>query len=916
MNNTLKNFLLFYLSFAIGTVFLFGSFFYERFHSNLQAEQRLIETTYHSITQGYQKQASLLFQNFIDTPYVLRLMADATTATQSTQDQLRSKLYAHLIEFHRSLKLFKLKQLHFHLPDNRSFLRFHRPTLFGDDLSRVRGTVNFVNTTHQSIAGFEEGRIFNGYRFVFPLKYKSQYVGSVETSVSMAMVLADLRQQLGSDVEFIIKRSVVGDKVFKEEQSNYRVTPFSREFMYENSLTPVTKSSTLIEHLLPKSKQQLQQYTLSGRVISFTQMHHYEQYLLTFLPIKNPVSNDTVAYLVFADKNKYFVNSLLHFTLAVSLSLLVGGIFFNLFYRVRLNQQRLKKTQKTIQHHVRLLKETQEIAHLGTWEHDVVRQKIYWSDELYRILGRNKVATNLIQNSESRFEPEESSGTNLNAYPLPYRALEKFLEAVHPEDRKRVKNAHMAAIQFAEPYHLQHRFIQDSGTLRYVELEGHPETDSEGNVVRIVGTVLDITQRVEHEKEVNQLKEQYRSLVEHIPDVVFRRKAEINETLLFINSAVKHLTGYDHEDFLNRIVTLQELIHPSDRAYVNQTYSQAIEQRTPYLLEYRIHCKNGTERHLQEHGSFIEENGDASCVIQGILSDITVQKTAHLRLRQFIDTQRDPVLVTDGKTIDFANKAFYEFFEIDSLHLFNERFTSLTQLFIPHDDYFDSAQVNPQDPSWIHSFLKRPGHQQLVQMYNPQGQPITFRIAVNTFDDDEFILSLNDISDTMAEQQHWKFRASHDPLTGVYNRAFFDRNASTIVQGFLRQQKCAGILFFDIDHFKSINDRFGHSVGDAVLKKATELIKQNIRESDYLIRWGGEEFVLLCPTQHPEGLDSLAEHLREIIEHAEFPEVNRITASFGGTCLQSEETIENALERADDALYYIKGHGRNGVRIQ
>jgi diguanylate cyclase (GGDEF)-like protein len=155
--------------------------------------------------------------------------------------------------------------------------------------------------------------------------------------------------------------------------------------------------------------------------------------------------------------------------------------------------------------------------------------------------------------------------------------------------------------------------------------------------------------------------------------------------------------------------------------------------------------------------------------------------------------------------------------------------------------------------------------------------------------------------------------ASTDKLTGAWNRRHFEQVVSAEINRFGRHCQELSLLILDIDYFKSINDNYGHHVGDIVLSKTSYLIKENIRESDILARWGGEEFVILAPSTSISKAVELAERLRLIIASQTFPECGNITVSFGVAQFQTSENLYKCLKRADDALYHAKNSGRNTV---
>jgi len=120
---------------------------------------------------------------------------------------------------------------------------------------------------------------------------------------------------------------------------------------------------------------------------------------------------------------------------------------------------------------------------------------------------------------------------------------------------------------------------------------------------------------------------------------------------------------------------------------------------------------------------------------------------------------------------------------------------------------------------------------------------------------------------------------------------------------------------FDIDHFKKVNDTCGHAVGDYVLKTISQIVKGTMREIDYLIRWGGEEFLAIALDTDLRGAEMLAEKIRKVIENYNFDKIGRVTVSFGVTQFRQDDTENSFMKRVDDALYQAKEKGRNRVEV-
>jgi diguanylate cyclase (GGDEF)-like protein len=157
--------------------------------------------------------------------------------------------------------------------------------------------------------------------------------------------------------------------------------------------------------------------------------------------------------------------------------------------------------------------------------------------------------------------------------------------------------------------------------------------------------------------------------------------------------------------------------------------------------------------------------------------------------------------------------------------------------------------------------------------------------------------------------------AMKDRLTGCWNRIRIDEFANQEMALLKRHGHPVSIIMIDIDHFKKINDQYGHAVGDSVLVEFADIVHQQIRSTDLLGRWGGEEFVIILPAIDSREAVFIAERIRNAIEQYPFHEAPHVTASFGlSGCLETD-TWHKWLSRADRALYLAKANGRNQVQV-
>jgi diguanylate cyclase (GGDEF)-like protein/PAS domain S-box-containing protein len=157
-----------------------------------------------------------------------------------------------------------------------------------------------------------------------------------------------------------------------------------------------------------------------------------------------------------------------------------------------------------------------------------------------------------------------------------------------------------------------------------------------------------------------------------------------------------------------------------------------------------------------------------------------------------------------------------------------------------------------------------------------------------------------------------------DTLTGIPNRRHMEMHLRSRLEEFRRLGRIFGILFIDVDHFKGINDKFGHSVGDKVLRMVGQTLNASCRYFDYVGRWGGEEFLAVIVNVAADRLAEIAERFRVLVERSALPRNEQgdevaVTISLGGTEARPEDTDDSIIERADRKLYLAKQSGRNRV---
>lgn len=344
--------------FILGSLFLYLLFvavFFakEQEKKELYGAQKLerLESEYLVALNGYRILADFVFDNIINTTTIQQIMAGATSRPDR-HHELRQELLNHLSPLYEQLSGHQFRQLHFHLPDSSSFLRFHRPGKFGDSLVGVRETVVAVNTGLQKVRAFEEGRIFNGFRFVYPLFNEQEHVGSVEISISSAALINELSRLFGKQYHFILDKGVVDEKVFADELKNYGRCLLSSQLLHdleaqESSLAVCSNiPEEVLRNLNMAIAQKFEKDIATWQPVVYLGNFDGGSYVVGLIPIAN-FKGDQVAYLVsFEEENVPFGLSGNFLLILTFLTLIFAGVVIFFMHIVR-TSKRLEMVSST-----------------------------------------------------------------------------------------------------------------------------------------------------------------------------------------------------------------------------------------------------------------------------------------------------------------------------------------------------------------------------------------------------------------------------------------------------------------------------------------------------------------------------------------------------------------------------------------
>lgn len=577
----------------------------------------LLENAEYSV----EKTADMIFENLINTKEIRDLLKDINTNSKEQNNIVRQKLHDSLLENYKRFVNYDVQQLHFHTKSTHSFLRFHRPKKFGDDLSDIRATIKYTNKHHKKVKSFEEGRIYSGYRFVYPLfDNANKYIGCVEVSSSSLSFKKLLETDKNLSVDYVLNKKVVSKKVYYDEKNNYLPYPLNNDFFirdiqskFNKELSQNYKQELLKSISSDKSIKENMQNKKSFYTIKLFKKHAF---VISFIPLKNMVTNKTVGYIVFTEKNDKLLT--LFYSYIIQLTILL----------------------------------------------------------VFSIL---------------------------------------------------------------------------------------------------IGT------------------------------------------------------------FVHKQIILKE-------------------------------------------------------------------KTKNL-----LDLSENMILVYYKNKIQDLNLSFLNFFKLKNISEFEDK--DITKYFIENEKY-----VCPKTLKELVSILEnKKSHIIFIKNMDKKD---AFEASIHYIDKEEnnFILEFKNVNDFFEKNTQLEEKANFDHLTKLHNRNSFERIFNNVLDKIKQNSLYYSLIMFDIDHFKEINDKFGHNVGDKTLQFLADLIKSNIREKDILCRWGGEEFIILIQT-NPSRAVKMAQHLRKAIYHESKRnnDVPNFTCSFGVTGVDAYKTIPQNIKDVDEKLYLSKENGRNQV---
>ncbi len=477
-----------------------------------------------------------------------------------------------------------------------------------------------------------------------------------------------------------------------------------------------------------------------------------------------------------------------------------------------------------------------------------------------------------------------------------------------------VARLHQAQASGDSHLSLHYAIRHADGSLHHLQDDIVIHRDGDGNVIELVGSLVDVTER-------QSLLDRFEKLSDQVPGTLYQCRLTGDGRLHFplVSSGTQRLFGLQPTALVEDAQRALDRVHPDDVDALWRSIYRSARRLSVWRHEFRYRHPEGHQLWVSGHAT-PEREPDGSILWHGFCEDVTLRRQAQMalaeserRYRFIVENVGDLIMLIDANGLcrfsspSVSNVLGYTAEELHSLALIE---------LLPPDDA-------PRLQRYVHEASRQGRNLQIeLRVRHRHGHYLWLETSCSPYinplnDRYEWVLAVSrDITDRKLREMRLHELSTTDSLTGALNRGAFLGSLRAALEAADGMPMRLSLMIFDIDHFKAINDTWGHAAGDLVLASLGELCRSTLRSHDLFGRIGGEEFALVLTGQSLAESATLAERLRGKFEsvRVEFHgQWLNFTVSFGIAERRDGETMDDLMHRADMGLYVAKRQGRNRV---